>query len=458
MRRLQTTDHDAWIAAKRQRVDLNSSVNGNLNGQPPPIRSVMADEFDQSVPTEAVVSGTTDKPEKIHLLMKVLQRLLPLPDELRHLKRVRPDHRIILFTQKQFMVDLLAGASDDRRSPLRTELETIVVRGVDLSDGLERISNFDHRNRIARCYLQLKGLDAESIAILCQEDVLVHWVASQSPQLRWQYMECMESWPCKFYPDSKLESQHGNRMFLAPKVAEHRRNMRVVAALRAAEGDRPAGIVVDPRNGRVVAVGWAEPAGTHPLMHSSMQLIDAIARSQGAGAWNEWPDQSRREDTASEPPAAKEAAKEAAEAEAETAAAAEHCFGLCLDGIPQRVRTLLADQFPDVQLGAQRFKERVPDPNKDTKKRCECRGFGVAFDIPPPEHDNLNRHGPYLGTGYEVYLSEEPCMMCAMALVHSRVRTVFFGKRMPNGALVTRAKLHTVRALNHHYEVYEVDV
>lgn len=63
--------------------------------------------------------------------------------------------------------------------------------------------------------------------------------------------------------------------------------------------------------------------------------------------------------------------------------------------------------------------------------------------------------GPYLCTGYDVYVTREPCAMCAMALVHSRVRRLFYGCQSENGALGTRAKIHTLRELNHHYEVFK---
>jgi tRNA(Arg) A34 adenosine deaminase TadA len=36
---------------------------------------------------------------------------------------------------------------------------------------------------------------------------------------------------------------------------------------------------------------------------------------------------------------------------------------------------------------------------------------------------------PYIGVGLEVYCAVEPCLMCAMALVHSRIARVVY--RLP---------------------------
>ena len=41
-----------------------------------------------------------------------------------------------------------------------------------------------------------------------------------------------------------------------------------------------------------------------------------------------------------------------------------------------------------------------------------------------------------------------------MALLHSRIGRVFYISHSEDGALGTRYKLHTMTALNHHFDVY----
>merc|ERR1712156_995076 len=51
----------------------------------------------------------------------------------------------------------------------------------------------------------------------------------------------------------------------------------------------------------------------------------------------------------------------------------------------------------------------------------------------------------YLLNDYDVYLKKEPCLMCSMALVHSRVTRVFFAETSPtNGGLYSVARLQNV--------------
>ncbi|MFH4974853.1 hypothetical protein AB6A40_001562 [Gnathostoma spinigerum] len=64
----------------------------------------------------------------------------------------------------------------------------------------------------------------------------------------------------------------------------------------------------------------------------------------------------------------------------------------------------------------------------------------------------------YLGTGCDVFLTNEPCAMCAMALVHFRVSRVFFGQpTVKGGALQSSWRLQEETQLNHHYRVFRVD-
>lgn len=65
---------------------------------------------------------------------------------------------------------------------------------------------------------------------------------------------------------------------------------------------------------------------------------------------------------------------------------------------------------------------------------------------------------PYLLTGLSVFLSHEPCLLCAMSLLHSRVKNLFYIKRAPGaGGCGSLYSVHEDRGLNHRFEVYEWD-
>lgn len=390
------------------------------------IRSVLANELTEQVPSETVICALLANQADISTVMRSLVLRLPM-QRLQHLKRVRHDRRIILFTQTDFDTELADSGGAELCATLVADLPALSTQNERiLLKNLQEMPA-EHFNIIVKRYLLYKGLSVPVVDLLCQLASTLQTVAAQPPMLRWQFDHVNAMWPCKFHPNRALENQYNNEVFSASQTVVHQRNQSIVQSISRQSGDRPAGMAIDPRNGRIVAMGIAEPADVHPLMHSAMVLIDAVARSQNSGAWNDWPTTSS------------------------TAQANDGCVAslippsLCVDGVSLQWRTQIAREFPLAQIGAQ------PIANQLAAKVAV-----VNADVSVAATDNLEKYGPYLCIGYDVYLTEEPCMMCAMALVHSRVRTVFYQRSVANGALGTMCKLHTVKALNHHYDVYQI--
>jgi len=94
----------------------------------------------------------------------------------------------------------------------------------------------------------------------------------------------------------------------------------------------------------------------------------------------------------------------------------------------------------------------------DNVARCQGGGsWGAPFEEDTPTSSNSkDAAAAYLLTGCDVYVSDEPCIMCSMALVHSRVRRVFFNRPSHQGACKSLLKMNTISELNHSYQVFQM--
>ncbi|WJX54241.1 hypothetical protein P8452_40148 [Trifolium repens] len=96
-------------------------------------------------------------------------------------------------------------------------------------------------------------------------------------------------------------------------------------------------------------------------------------------------------------------------------------------------------------------------PSKRQKTVCATVEHNDKLNPRSQTESNLLPTRPYLCTGYDIYLVWEPCTMCAMALVHQRIRRIFYAFPNPKtGALGSVYRLQGEKSLNHHYAVFRV--
>lgn len=59
-------------------------------------------------------------------------------------------------------------------------------------------------------------------------------------------------------------------------------------------------------------------------------------------------------------------------------------------------------------------------------------------------------------SGCEIYITLEPCVMCAGAIINSRIDKIYFACRDPKGgALLSNIKLHNIKNINHYPKIEE---
>ena len=213
-------------------------------------------------------------------------------------------------------------------------------------------------------------------------------------------------WPVSFHADKYIESLLDKSFVnkareLFQVQSDH--YMRLAVKLAQYHRAASAAVIVDPRSDTVVASG-VDCRGTNKLAHAAMKAIDHVSQRRLLSWHRSQPDSGKGDPV-------------------------------------QAVDPLVP--FID-HLESSRDEQSEECFIKDT---CKLR---KSLSEVLSEHD-------YLCTGLNIYLTHEPCSMCAMALIHSRIGKVFYLFNTKYGYLGSKFKLHCLSNLNHNYEVYKVN-
>ena len=266
------------------------------------------------------------------------------------------------------------------------------------------------RIAVLLCIGGTDSLSAEVIGLLsaCSSKPLAIQVPAHAPLTREQFDAYTSAWPVHFHPAAAMR----NLAIFNEPLTDHERTSVPIYMRRAialAERNAAAG-------GRAIAAVVVRRSGTADGDRGAGSEDRAIAACADA-CWPVEGDGARASHPQSHP--------------------LQHAVMRCIDEVARLERAAAAAKSARTQP------LDVDPPGEEGAGSVD--GAATAAPVPPEHH---------LCAGCDVYVTHEPCAMCAMALVHSRVRRVIYAlPAAGGGALGSRYMLHTERSVNHHFSV-----
>jgi tRNA-specific adenosine deaminase 3 len=223
-------------------------------------------------------------------------------------------------------------------------------------------------------------------------------------------------WPCNFNPASQTIQKAPPLRVLRTTQAELDEPVRLesyfsLAHLAAAEcvdgpfGRKVGAVVVDPVKEEVIAV-----AGDARWFGQSSDSVNG--KSHGHSLLAEGRPEHHALMRAIAMVADKEARRQSPSESSSTNAGDEHITSRVSRALTPLEKFYAASPIPDIPL---------PHPQTPETER----------EIKFPPLQSVARPAAYLCHGLDIYLTHEPCIACAMAMIHSRFRVCVFRTRMP---------------------------
>lgn len=239
---------------------------------------------------------------------------------------------------------------------------------------------------------------------LLENELEIVQVPAAAPKTKEQAAYASKFWPVNFHPDINVESLISGSVFNHDQLVSLEACMKLAASVaeEAAIGSddcNGSAVMIDPEEGKILAVA-ASRLDEHPMWHASMLAVDLVATLQGGGTWN-------------------------------------------------------IMKSPKSEASKRKHHEVTPLYYPASLDKFETPGDLVFCRKDKKKNVKVESAGPYLCTGYWAVLLQEPCPLCAMALLHSRVSRIFYGVANPRtGILGSKAALHSIPGVNHRYQVW----
>lgn len=348
-------------------------------------------------------------------LIRTLGAQLPIP-ALKHLKRVRkvdsnPDHLDIILCPPIGEQETEIGAVNSHASMNAGEAQ--------LGAGSPT------------AFTANASMLPPEVAVIVTEhslELFLVQVPGTAAQTRSQWEAWTLHWPMAYkVPDGKAPPSGEELLASEADQAYFEKHMTAVLCAASKASSCNVAIIIDPVSKKVIAEGL-DCRHTHPLDHAAMVAVRRASQRDLAL----WPAEASPRPPTQQASSSQEPSDSNRQGSLEEASVRKR----------QKLASDGAHEAGNGECGQSK-------PGSDTQDMTEGSGAAGVSVLPRP----------YMCTGYDCFMMYEPCIMCAMALVHSRLaRVIYCHADTAGGALGGRQHLMKQRSLNHHYQAFYMPV